>query len=194
MEVSEKMIEDLIVKAIQEHDLYKLYERGLYSVCDYDKFYRQLDLGSYGRLDLVGLSFSRDEQLRKCKKIVNVGVVEIKKDEINSDTFFQAIRYCKGIEQLLKGYNLTANFTVTLIGTSVRKNDFIYLPDYFKALKLYTVNIHLEKGVTFKQHANYCLSETRPFNTKPEIINDVREYLRVKVKSQYAELLYENCR
>lgn len=182
MEFSEKKIEDLIINSIHSGNIIKLHVRGLYGLTNYDKFFRQLDLGDYGRLDLVGLKYNRYRQEVGCVKSFDVCVIEIKKGEINYNSYIQAIRYCKGISVMLDKIKMTANFEIILIGTSVCTSDFIYLPDFVENLKIYTVNLDLEKGITFKNEYGYEQSNAKNIKIPTEIYIDVQEYIYSQIK------------
>ena len=187
MIISEKDIEDLIVKCIKNGDSHKLHERGLDGLYHYDKFFRQFDLGDYGRLDLAAVKYDPCDQSKYCQKKLNVVVIEIKKGEINIGAFLQAIRYCKGIEHLLDRYNLDVNFKIKLIGTSVCKSDFVYLPDFFYSLDIYTVHLDLDTGITFKNERGYHLTNARQAPVTATHILDMKEYIKGKIQERINE-------
>lgn len=182
MEFSEKMIEDLIVDSIESGQISKLEKRGLGHVCHYHQFFRQFDLGEYGRLDLVGLKYEHAQQWRHNKKFFDINVIEIKKGEINSGSYLQAIRYCKGIEVLLEKYNMEANFHITLIGSSVCSGDFIYLPDVVDNLTIFTICLDLDNGITFKNHHGYRLNKGKQTLVSEVTIADLQKYVKGKIR------------
>lgn len=190
MNISEKMIEDLIHNAIEGGKQFELVKRGFCSISQYDLFLRQVDLGSYGRLDLVGMSYLKNDQYKGLGyRRINVGVIEIKKGEVNINTFLQAIRYCKGIERVLKNFKLKGNFTISLVGTSVCHSDFIYLPDFLPQLSIYTVSLDLENGITFNVHKEYSLTNPKQMTLQKEVLYKVKNYLQDITRIQYREEL-----
>lgn len=191
MDISEKLIEDLIYNTIDKNEIHKFLDNGLYELCGYKKFFRQVDLGSYGRLDLVGFNYNVRKNGNRYYHIIDIGVIEIKKGEINIDTFLQAVRYCKGLERIFKPHKVHINFSIILIGTSVCKSDFIYLPDIFPALGVYTANLSIDglhfnkiNGYKRAEERNPCYPKKYRFDLKSLIFNEIREY-------KIAEILQE---
>ena len=184
MNILEKELEDLIYGCIQEDKVSLLRERGLRVVGKYEVFKRQADLGGYGRLDFVGFNFHASNQSFGCRKSLKVGVFEIKKGEINIDTYLQAIRYCKGIEHYIdEKYDwIDPDFEVCLIGTSISKDDFSYLPDYIDNLHIYTTKIDLEKGITFKLERGYRLSQPKLPIGDSQFEGMLFDYMKKKTK------------
>lgn len=151
MNFLEKNLEQIIFETPND----KLENRGL-SINGLKK--RQQQIGNYGISDLI--TVERDRVSDK----LNITVYELKKDEINTGTFLQGIRYCKGISNYLSKHKEWISFEIhlTLIGSSIdKRSDFIYLPDilntrYFN-FRCYTYQYDFD-GITFKRHTNYCLT------------------------------------
>lgn len=153
MNILEYEIEDLISENLQTSEGKNLlYKRGLRFVDIYDKFYRQIKLGNYGRLDLAGVRYNHSD------RSYNVSVIEIKKDEININTMLQAIRYCRGIDSIFSKYEFEINFQIFLIGKSVCNDDFCYIPDFIQNISFYTYKIDLQNGLSFKNEYGYKLT------------------------------------
>lgn len=194
MNILEKELEDIIYDTIKQKDgLKKLYNRGLWGIGRYDIFARQSNLGDYGRLDMVGFKFYKETDGESYCKTLKIGVFELKKGEINASTFFQAVRYCKGIEKYVDEYysdlNLNLEFEIVLIGTSIcKKGDFIYLADFMDNLTLYTTKISLDKGITFHTERGYCLTDTKCVPLDKSLHNNmsnyIKEYLRTSLGIQ----------
>lgn len=183
MEISEKKIEDLIVECISNGRLDKLRDRGLEDIYHYDRFYRQFNLGGYGRLDLVGMRYRHEPNSYGCEKYLDILLIEVKKGEINVQTFLQSLRYCKGIEVLLRKYNLKPNIEICLIGTSVCNDDFVYASDFISNLSIYTLNLCLDNGISFKKESNYSLIGEKSPIVSEATTADITKYIRDKVKS-----------
>jgi hypothetical protein len=160
MNILEHEIEDLICSSINEFNHDELARRGLPIYDNYD-YVRQLDLGSYGRADLVGIHthpsfFDGSGKVRR----VSIQVFELKKDAIGPQTFWQAIRYVTGLKHKIGNEKIPYlfSFSIHLIGKSIDlSGEFIYLPDFIHSLSLYTYSLSLTEGLTFKTHNGYQL-------------------------------------
>jgi hypothetical protein len=162
MNILEKEIEDVV----WESSGIQLRERGLYLKIGSLKF-RQLNLGSYGIADIVTFKFVRETQLSRVRKYTNtewvlqVDVLELKKEEVNIGTLLQAVEYCKGVQRFLEkridgNFQYRIEFGIVLIGKKIEmKSAFCFMPDFFKNLSLYTYQIDLEKGIRFNSHDDY---------------------------------------
>ena len=166
---TEKKLEDIIFYA----DHPELENRGLPIN---GKLMRQVKIGNYGVADLI--SFSRGWNYYRNGILVDrespeITIYELKKDVVNNNAFFQAIRYLKGIKQYLKKRKISfeINFKIVLIGSEIESPlNLVYLSDilsdeivYHKdkcSLKLelykydYTIN-----GIEFEEISGYCLTD-----------------------------------
>jgi hypothetical protein len=163
MNILEQEIEDLVWDAIESYDHEILAERGLPINIEFT-YKRQFDLGSYGRADIIGFrvhpSRTNINTGRK-ERIVEVDIIELKKDKVNASTLFQAIRYAKAIQHKIKHENInyTFLFSIHLVGKSIDvDNDFIYLPDVVNGITLYTYELSITKGLVFKVAQGFHLS------------------------------------
>lgn len=154
MTISEKELEDMIFNADNE----QLGHRGLWLP---KNLRRQVRIGNYGIADIVGME--RPYVENETKIPAEICIVELKKDEINIDTFIQAVRYAKGILRYFeyKKY-LKPNIKIKLIGSSIQEgNGFIYLPDLINeesfSVQLYTYKLFFD-GIYFRKYLNYCLN------------------------------------
>lgn len=181
MDISEKNIEDLIYENLTPDNVHLLAERGL-PFDEMNCFERQVNLGPYGILDLIGLNYYRSGK----EKILEVFIIEIKKGEINIETYIQAIRYCKGIQVLLSKTCLTLKFNQILIGTSIKKNDFIYLTDINEDVSFYIMKLSLEKGIYFNRENGYRISNS-DFNLNPTLSDKFITYLKSQVEDNVLE-------
>lgn len=182
MDFTEKDIEDLIFDAIKNNNTDALQERGLHGINGYDLFSRQLDLGEYGRLDLVGINYDHNRFHVGEYRVLDVGVFEIKRGVINKETFFQAIRYCKGIEDYLDtGFNMKARFEIFLIGTSLCMDDFCYTADFVRNLNVFTVKLDLDKGIRFYSKRGFTLADNK-FRPHVDLHKAVRKLMVNNIK------------
>lgn len=171
MNILEKEIEDIIFEAENK----KLRERGLFV---YGKKKRQLKIGNYGIADIVFYSINFDYETDVSPDLENnliytqiiqpyllVNIVELKQDKINASTFFQALRYVKGISSYLEKNKeeLLVKYKITLIGkTCDTASDFIYIPDLLTGgnleVSFYTYSFKFD-GIYFKEISGYKLIE-----------------------------------
>lgn len=126
MDFLEKDLEDIIFEASQtEEGKEKLLERGLPIN---GGMLRQVELGNYGRADLLSISTHR------CKsgRLLNVEVIELKKDFVDVNTLIQACRYTTAVQRYIQTKfkdKFLSDCKVTLIGKDIQKNDefpFLY--------------------------------------------------------------------
>lgn len=150
MNILEQEIEDIVWGAmVEDPDL--LTDRGFYCSPNYT-YVRQLDLCEYGRADIVGFRVRRDTD---GEKIIDVDIIELKKDKVNIGTFLQGIRYAKGVARKFKheglGYRL--HFKLTLVGKQIdMDSDFSYIQDIFTDVRVLTYSVDLIHGVKFHDH------------------------------------------
>jgi hypothetical protein len=162
MNFLENDLEDIIYNTSQV----KLQERGLDVINEGSKLYRQLNIGNYGRADLVEFtrSFIKPENSRGWHELI-INVYELKKEKIGMGSFLQALNYIKGIDMYLKYRNKynQVEFIITLIGREIENGAFIYLPDYISNLNgssfihLYTYDYEFD-GIKFTEHDDYSLT------------------------------------
>lgn len=171
MDFLEKDLEEIIFYG--ERD--ELKNRGL----DINgKVYRQLNIGSYGRADLVSFERSYEYEYiptgeidkktggwnfleEKERKLVFT-VYELKKDVIDIDTLLQAIGYCRGIKRYItdnRNFPFYVDFKIVLIGRKISlSSSFCYFEDLFKNIEFYTYQYKID-GIYFKKERGYKLSE-----------------------------------
>ena len=183
MNFLEKDLEDIIFET--DNDL--LFEHGLF--IDGQKK-RQVRIGNYGIADLITCS-RRECDLhsvrignygiadlitcsrRECdlhsypSTYLDITVFELKKDILDNNAFFQAIKYARGIQSYLE-YRKIENYTIniTLIGKELNlHDDFIYIPSLihseyiFKQLasfNIYTYSYEFD-GIQFEKQYDYVL-------------------------------------
>ena len=158
MSFLEKNLEQIIYETPNE----QLRKRGL--ILNGKKI-RQLKIGNYGIADLITY---RKETFRI--PILQINVLELKKGQIDVNTFLQAIRYCKGISDYMleeRKTEIEFSFDITLIGSSIELNSsFVYLSEMFSAyyppsgcvgnINLVTYKYNFD-GISFHYESNYSL-------------------------------------
>lgn len=161
MEISEKELEDLIFES--EGD--KLANRGLFL---HWRMFQQLRIGNYGIADIVSVNL---DQCEDYGSYLNITIVELKKDTIDSSAFFQALRYAKGIKSYISKKNpkIKFKFNIVLIGKCLdQKSGFVYMPDLIdstllfnngkiESVKLFTYQLSLD-GLYFNEESGYKLT------------------------------------
>lgn len=142
-------LEKDLEQIIYETNNYEIVERGLFIK---GKKFKQVYLGGYGRLDLVTLE-------RGDNKIF-ITVYEFKKDEVGVNTYLQALTYCKGISRYINKRGLFKNikvvYRIILVGSSIEKSAFCYMPDFIENLRVYTYK-YLFDGIYFNKECGYHL-------------------------------------
>jgi hypothetical protein len=135
MNILEQEIEDVIWNAIQEYDHDELFRRGL-PIRQNFTYVRQLSLGNYGRADMVGIYVTPSYVFEgKKRRDAYVQIYELKKDEINAQTFFQAVRYAMGLRHKiqLEQIKIFWSFEIHLIGKRLSMDGaFPFLADVFQ--------------------------------------------------------------
>jgi hypothetical protein len=158
MNLLEKELEEVIFEASKTASgREKLYSRGLGFI--EVPLIRQFKLDGYGIADLVGFKFN----LKAYGPTIEVDIVELKKDEINSATFFQALGYATGISRALISGDFsqyTHSFNIHLIGKKIEtSSNFCYLPDWLYdknlSVRLYEYKAELEHGFVFLEKSGY---------------------------------------
>jgi len=185
MNILEKELEDLVFETLQSGKVDLLVKRGLRNIGKFSVISRQLALGDYGRLDMVGFNYDTHNQTIGRKRL-EVGIFELKKGEINFETLKQAMRYCKGIQHYLDDTMpiFDIDFTITLIGTSICKSDFVYLADYMDMLTIYTTKLDLEKGITFQKESHYKIIKAKLPTENSQVENSIKRMILNKIKTK----------
>jgi hypothetical protein len=150
MNFLEKNLEDIIYETDNE----SLNERGLYIE---GRKYRQIRIGNYGVCDLITFK----KHIYPWGKDYIISVYELKKDEINEKTFFQALRYVRGVQRYLKnrGTNIRFKFEICLIGNSVNNYDNIqYVASFCDKIDIYTYKYKYD-GIYFELNPEVFLRE-----------------------------------
>lgn len=151
MNFLEKNLEDIIFNT----RTFNLFERGL-DIIDYSSKKRQLKIGNYGIADIV--LFGKDYD------VLNINVLELKKDTINIESLMQAARYVKGIDSYIRRKRrkeIEVQYTITLIGASLELNSsFVHLTDVLTEngfdLRIYTYQYEFD-GIKFNRESDFYL-------------------------------------
>lgn len=157
MKFLEKDLETIIYTTDRDF----LCSRGLYIE---GRLIRQKYIGNYGTADLIEYvrpRYNVSEEKFYRGKIV---IYELKKDQINIDSFLQAIKYAKGIKDFLKkkGKEDWYRYSICLIGNDIElASPFVYLADFLdgdEGLGLSNLVYSYEAdGIYFKPINNYSL-------------------------------------
>lgn len=157
MKFSEHNLEDIIFESSQtEEGRDNLRSRGL-EVCG--QLLRQVDLGSYGRADLVETVYDFVED----KPVITV--YELKRSIISVEALLQAARYAKGVKRHFENENMECNTCIVLIGEMIDAlSDFPYLLDYLESdVYVYTYSYHID-GIHFHRSLRYRNMTNETFN------------------------------
>lgn len=147
MDFLEKDLEDIIFYA----DKNELANRGLFVVLPEDvptHYFRQVKLGNYGVCDLLKVKYFGD--------FVSVTVFELKRKKITKETFFQVLRYARGIQHLAKIKCKSVVVNMIMIGGEIEDSEVRYLPNLFDNLKTFTYSYKFD-GIYFREEEGYEL-------------------------------------
>lgn len=148
MNISEQDLEDWIYNSYNENEEI-VRDAGLPI---YGKLLRQVELGNYGRLDLV--SYTRYRQS------IGIRVYELKKGEVGTKAFLQAVRYAKAITRLIKikfKQDVYLEIDIYLVGSSFEEGDFVYISDVIPNVHVYTFDFGFQ-GIKFKEVTGWKLT------------------------------------
>lgn len=124
----EKDVEDYIISFTD----WELFNKGLLFN---GKLKRQVTIKGYGVADLIAIKKNYTEYDGKIFPYITITVFELKKDKINTNTYFQDLRYCYGIKEYLESRNFYVfDFEIVLVGKSIANCQ------YLKHLKCLTSN------------------------------------------------------
>lgn len=135
--------------------------------------YRQLKIGNYGRADLVEIIRPRFNPYSQCFERGLITVYELKQGKVSVSSFFQAIRYLRGIQRYIEKYYEDQlemfDFGMRLIGSEFdRESDICFLPEiihgsndmldnYNFKVEIYLYNYRLD-GIHFDDVSGYLLT------------------------------------
>lgn len=115
---------------------------------------RQVNLGEYGRADLVYLEPEEVESLERDRRVLCLHVYELKKGEVDVNTLLQASRYAVGLRRVINKAcpEYVCEVHLHLFGLSIKtRDDFIFLCNFVENLHLYTYEISLDTGISFTE-------------------------------------------
>lgn len=181
MNILECEIEELLFNNLKNEQL--LRDRGFFSFEQH--YYLHPNFGSYGIPDIVGVTVSNDDFEFKS---MSVTIYELKKESINIDTLLQASRYAKAITRTISNDEELCiddiDIKLVLIGKKIDLNsDFVYFSDICHNVCLVTYSIDILKGVLFKYHSGYSMTNEKLFDLK-DYISDFKKGLLIKDKTK----------
>lgn len=182
MQFLEKDLEDII---FTHHD--KMQARGL-SVCTHDLMYRQIQLGSYGICDCLGVNIYSDHRYRA----IDMFVYELKKEKIDFNTLGQAMRYKVALESIIGRHNINRteiNIYLILVGKSIEINgDFAFLLGRIPGILSYTYKYDFD-GIVFRQERGYTQTYPNLPPANKHILNDIAQVSYAKNQNRKARTL-----
>jgi len=162
MEFLEKNLEDIIFETKNEH----LEERGLNIS---GKKLRQIKIGNYGIADII--TWEKYPNVVFDGGLLKITIYELKQNKVNASSFFQGIRYCRGVQSYLdkRKIEIPIKINLVLIGREIDKSsDFCYLTnlidsDDYSCGEAIGFNIYTYRydffGIKFEHHYNYVLKD-----------------------------------
>lgn len=145
MFIPERELEDILWSYISKGDFEKLNNRIGFSLNHEWTYHRQLNMGEYGTADIVGLSHTGDA--------LGVHVIELKKDSVNHDTFFQAVRYLNAFKRFADDNDiLIVEAHISLIGGRITTDpSFRHIAGFINAVSIYTYDYSPIKGLSLRE-------------------------------------------
>ena len=175
MDFKEMTLEDIIWDNSQSPEGRKLLkERGLSIE---GQIYRQLQLGSYGRADLITINY--DKYIDR----IDITVYELKKGCITVEALLQAYRYVTALRRHGLSYDYwdsEIEFQICLIGDSVdTKSDFTFLYNEMEHVTIYTYDYSIT-GIIFKEIGQCWFHTEEQINEETQ--NTLTDYLLIKME------------
>jgi hypothetical protein len=145
MNIPEKELENILWDFITRGKFDKLGKKIGFSLHPQWDYHRQLHMGEYGTADIVGLSYTGDA--------LGVHVIELKKDTVNHDTFFQAVRYLNAFKRFADDNDiLIVESHITLIGSRITSDpSFRHIAGFINAVSLFTYDYSPIKGLSLRE-------------------------------------------
>lgn len=181
MNILEKEIEEIFFDALINRP-HILPERGFYHERQRE-YIRQPDLGEYGRPDIIGYTLNAKQN---GVRLIDVCILEFKKEEINATALLQACRYGVGVSHYVKSTRLRnthVTISLYLIGKTIEtKGDFVFTLPFMPCVRAYTFSLDIEMGLRFTEQSGYKnnnpkftltdlgFSSVRAMVAKPEMI------------------------
>lgn len=169
--ILERELEDVIFDGLSSLEgRIELLKRGLNFSDHRYKYYRQVNLGKYGIADIVGVSFD------PVGRVLDVLVIELKKDDVNIKTLTQAVRYSAGIKNYVDNISFTISVRprIVLIGSNIDTSDeFCFYSVAFRDISLYEYSIDLFGGLRFTEKDAFSYRENNYDGFNKDVISDV---------------------
>jgi len=119
---------------------------------------RQVALPGYGVVDLLVCDADSDPS----GHMVEITIVELKKDNINYAALGQIARYNAAINRSIDAYGVPKllsrvklKVSMVLIGNEIDSNDVCWILDLNKDISVYTYDIDLSTGITFTEQSGW---------------------------------------
>ncbi len=164
MKFREQTLEGIIYdNALSPEGRELLTERGLTIS---GTLFRQIDLGSYGRADLITIEYSDDYD------DVLITIYELKKEKVDTNALLQAYRYLAAIKRHVYSEIL---FKICLIGESVEtRGDFVFIYNELPNVEVYTYDYSITGIIFNKIGKNWTQSNERlNQETTEKILNEI---------------------
>lgn len=160
MNFLEKDLETIIYEATQNPDSRKELEARGFPVDGH--FQRQFNLGDYGVADLVEFYMYNNPDNYAYRRQAYITIWELKKDDINMESFNQALSYLRGIqivcEKLFHNVDIEIKYKIALLGKNIdTRGSFCYLPDFCEDVSLWTYSYGLN-GLQIHNRSGYKIT------------------------------------
>ncbi len=167
-EISEKKLEDIVCEHLNGY----IKLDGLRDLCPgylENHVYRQLDLGLYGRADIVNV------QRGSLVTLPKITIIELKKGRVDQASLTQVMKYKAGLKLFIERFDGIIPFPTIetiLIGGDISSNeDFQVAQTAIGGLSVYTYSID-NGGISFLDNC----ARSRYMSKTPEKISDILNF------------------
>jgi len=188
----EKDLEDILFEYSSSYEKrYLLQERGL-PIMSHGTMLRQVDLAAYGIADLIDIYVGCKSDVFS-SKFVQIDLYELKKEEVNWETFHQVVKYMRSIQLFIDQYYPKTRLYLNafLIGKQLDKSgNFCFTSSVFNNINIYTYKYEID-GIKFYAESEYIISAnvfndrkilTRQF--KQDLIDAFKESVAVGTQNK----------
>jgi hypothetical protein len=152
----------------------------------YGKCFRQFEIKGYGIVDLLYVDIDYNGKVRP---LIQIKIIELKKDKIDFNALGQISRYKIALERYFNNSTHYFNYDIEgiLVGSKYASGDICFTIDSTEWLSCYLYEVNLLEGITFECSEGWFNKGedlTRLDKTSKELFNEYiqkyKEYTRVE--------------
>lgn len=186
----ERELEDIIYENSSFEENRQYLQSRNFPIMDHGVMLRQVDLSEYGIADLIDVFIGWKR--KGYERFIKIDIYELKKEEVNWDTFHQAVKYMRGVKLFLREYfpNHRLFLHTYLIGKTIDvKSNFCFTPSVFDNISVYTYKYAID-GLSFKEEEGYVVNSNK-FKPEKIITNQFKRDLIEAYKQSMVIPAYE---